>query len=136
MKTTAITLMEAYIIENLRNAGVSDEQLIHIDDESIKEWQALNDRFDYTLLKNLAEQNPADYESMIKQGYKVKFLTLNGLINLMELKFNKQRSSDFKMHDDGITELKLGPDEQKELKHMLSANWKVTESEKGLSIRA
>mgnify|MGYP001237738004 FL=1 len=53
MSLQEITLMEAYIIENLRKNGVSDEEIVRVDDKLIDEWKALDDRYDYTLFKKL-----------------------------------------------------------------------------------
>src|SRR5690625_3780413 len=99
MSVQAITLMEAYIIENLRKHGVSNEELIHIDDHAIERWETLDDRVDFSILKELAEQTGDAFSSIIHEGYSVKFLTLNGLINLIQLKFDKERNVDFDVHD-------------------------------------
>lgn len=136
MKVNAITLMEAYIIENLRKIDVTDEELIEINDESIKEWEKRNDNFDYHDLKKLAEENQTDYQSIVKDGYKVKFLTLNGLVNLIGLKFNKKRDTDFTVHENGIASLKIAPTELLKVRQMLSANWNLIETDEGISIRS
>lgn len=136
MKTPAITLMEAYMIENLRKKGITDEELVQINEALIEAWQVLDERYDYQLLKNIKEQNPATYGAIIRKGYKVKFLTLNGLVNLLELKFNKQREQDFNIHDNGISGLQVNSEEQEHIAQILSANWLMTETEQGLSIRA
>ena|SRR5690625_3664048 len=94
MELQSITLMEAYIIENLRKHGISNEELININEEAIEQWRQLNDRFDYTILKRLAEQSGDQYSLIINEGYRVKFLTLNGLINLVQLKLGKERVVD------------------------------------------
>lgn len=136
MTLQAITLMEAYIIENLRKNGVSDEEILKITDESIQKWEKQDDRFDYTTLKKLATNTGDQFSSIIQHGYKVKFLTLNGLINLVELKLGKKRDTDFTVHDDGIRQLEINEDEQKVIQQLLSRNWKMTKTGKGITIRS
>lgn len=136
MELQAITLMEAYIIENLRKQGVSNEELLHINEQAISKWQVLNDQFDYTILKNLAEQSGDQFTLILNEGYTVKFLTLNGLINLTQLKFGKKRGTDFIVHEDGISNLVVDSHERKVVRQILSPNWKMTEESDGLSIRS
>lgn len=136
MELQSITLMEAYIIENLRKHGISNEELININEEAIEQWRQLNDRFDYTILKRLAEQSGDQYSLIINEGYRVKFLTLNGLINLVQLKLGKERDVDFVVLEDGIRNLDVNDNEYKEIQKILSPNWKITETSDGLSIRS
>lgn len=136
METEAITLMEAYIIENLRKQGVSNEELIAVNDQAIEQWKTVNDNYDYSVLEELSKQNRESFSAVINDGYKVKFLTLNGLVNLVQLKLGKTKEVDFKLHDDGISELEVSEDQRKVVEQMISANWKAEETEKGLSIRS
>lgn len=136
MKVQAITLMEAYIIENLRRHGVSNDELLHMDEHAISEWERLDDRFDYTLLKELKEQSADQYSSIINDGYTVKFLTLNGLINLLDLKLAKKKDVDFTVHDDGIRNLIVDAKEKEEIQKILSPNWKISEENNRISIRS
>lgn len=136
MALQAITLMEAYIIENLRKHGVSDEELLHINEQSISKWQQLDERFDYTLLEKLAVKSGDKFSSIINEGYTVKFLTLNGLINLIQLKLGKKRDLDFVVHEDGIRNLVVNANELKVVQQILSPNWEVVEESDGLTIRS
>ena len=136
MTVESITLSEAYMIENLRKQGISNESLLKVDDESVERWKDLDDRFDFNVLKEMAFQEQEKYKSVIKDGYQVKFLTINGLINLVELKFNKQKEVDFKVLEDGISELVLDKAMIPLLKEFLSVNWKVIETGDYLAVRS
>ena len=136
MKTEAITLMEAYIIENLRKQGVSNDELIAVNDEAIEQWKTVNESYDYTLLEELSKQNRESFSAVINNGYKVKFLTLNGLVNLIQLKLDKTKEVDFKVHDDGISELEVSEEQRNVIEQMISANWRIEENEQGLSVRS
>lgn len=136
MVVHAITLQAAYMIENLRKHGVSNDELIKIDNQAIERWKDLDIDFDFNVLKDLAEEDRDVYSSIILEGYQVKFLTLNGLINLVQLKFDKERDIDFTVHDDGISNLSLDESLYPEMNQFLSQNWKVIEANNRLAIRS
>jgi len=136
VRLQAITLMEAYIIEDLRKQGISNEELLHINEQAISKWQVVDDRFDYTILLKLAERSGDQFSLIINEGYTVKFLTLNGLINLIQLKLEKKWDADFIVHEDGISNLVVDSYEHQVVQQILSPNWKVTEQSNGLSIRS
>src|SRR5690625_1154515 len=128
--------MKEYIIKNLRKKNVTNEELLHINQQAISKWQELDDQFDYTILKKLAEQRGDQFTLILNEGYTVKFLTLNGLINLIQLKLGKNRDIDFVVHEDGISNLVVESDERKVVRQILSPNWKMTGKSDGLSIRS
>lgn len=131
-----ITLQAAYMIENLRKHGVSNKELIEINDQSIERWNDLNLDFDFNVLKELAETDQDAYSTIVRDGYQVKFLTINGLINLIQLKFDKKRDVDFTVHEDGISNLELDENQYSKLRQFLSQNWKVIETDNRLAIRS
>lgn len=136
MSTESITLKEAYIIENLRKKGVTNEQLLQIEDQNIDSWKEVIETDDFNMLKALATNNKESYLSIIKVGYKVKFLTIHGLINLIQLKFNKEKDVDFTVHENGISDLKLDENSLLEVKQFLSQNWKVIENGEFIEVRS
>lgn len=136
MDLQAITLMEAYLIENLRKHGVANEELLNINDEMIERWETFDTNFDFSILKKLAKKDRDGYVSIIRNGYTVKFLTLNGLINLVQLKLAKTKEVDFAVHDNGISKLVVNEKEREQVEQILSSNWQVTETDEGLSIRS
>src|SRR5699024_11132435 len=131
-----VTLYEAYMIENLKKQGISNSELINIDDQAIERWNKLDLDFDFNILKELAEKNEEVFAEIISEGYQVKFLTVKGLINLIQLKFDKQQDVDFTVHDDGISHMQLDKSRNQELKQFLSPNWKVLEEDNLVTIRA
>lgn len=76
------------------------------------------------------------FAEIIHKGYRVKFLTLNVLINLIQLKLGKKRDVDFIVHDDGISKLAVDSSERPVVEKILSPNWKMIDSNDGLSIRS
>lgn len=136
MAVHTITLQAAYMIENLRKHGVSNKELIEINDQSIERWNDLKLDFDFNVLKELAETDQDAYSTIVRDGYQVKFLTINGLINLIQLKFDKKRDADFTVHEDGISNLELDENQYSKLRQFLSQNWKVIEIDNRLAIRS
>lgn len=136
MAVHTITLQAAYMIENLRKHDVSNKELIEINDQSIERWNDLKLDFDFNVLKELAETDQDAYSTIVRDGYQVKFLTINGLINLIQLKFDKKRDVDFTVHEDGISNLELDENQYSRVKQLLSQNWKVIETDRRLAIRS
>lgn len=134
MTLERITLMEAYIIENLKNNGVSNHELMQVNDTSISRWEKDFEKFDFALLQALAEDEER-WMSILKEGYQIKFLTLNGLINLLRLKFSKVSGEDYNQLEQGIEHLRVTEEQQATLKAMLSPNWTmITTTESPLTI--
>src|SRR5699024_6912838 len=136
MTERKVTLYEAYMIENLKKQGISNSELINIDDKAIERWNKLDLDFDFNMLKELAEKNEVVFDEIISDSYRVKFLTLKVLINLIQLKFDKQQDVDFTVHEDGISQLQLDKSRYPEMKQFLSPNWKVLEEDNLVTIRA
>src|SRR5699024_2421487 len=124
------------MIENLKKQGISNSELINIEDQAIVRWNKLDLDFDFNILKELAEKNEEVFAEIISEGYQVKFLTLKGLIKLIQLKFDKQQDVDFPVHEDRISHLQLHKSRYPEVKQFLSPNWKVLEEDTLVTIRA
>jgi hypothetical protein len=58
----------------------------------------------------------------------VKFITINGLRNLLKLKFDITEEM-YELTEQGIAKLIAGEDTLSGIKQMLSPNWKVQEKE-------
>src|SRR5690625_7891849 len=120
MTERKVTLYEAYMIENLKKQGISNSELINIDDQAIERWNKLDLDFDFNILKEVAEKNVDVFAEIISEGYKVKFLTLKVLINLINLKFDKQQDVDFINHKDGNNHIKLDKNHNQEINQFYS----------------
>lgn len=134
MALERITLMEAYIIEKLKTNGVTNKELMQVNDASIKQWEKDYETFDFTLLQALAE-NEERFIAILEEGYQIKFLTMNGLINLLRLKFSKVPEKDYNRLEQGIERLRVTEEQQATLKGMLSPNWiMITTAEAPITI--
>jgi hypothetical protein len=127
MELQKISLMDAYMIETLRSKGVTDEELI--EQKGIEVWNRLHDSFDFHDLIRLREKDPVAFQTIIEDGYQVKFVTFNGLKNLLKLKFNRMDEIDYQTTEKGVRGLYLNMEACNQLKTLLSKNWTVKEEE-------
>ncbi len=138
MGINSISLPTAYMIETLRSNGISDEQILHqINDRDVTPWDRLHSNFDFTNLVELADQDRVRFESIIQDGYTVKFVTIRGLQTLLQLKFEKQADRDYQVTETGISGLQLEEADFMVLKQLLSRNCKIQETlpaNKGITI--
>ena|SRR5690625_1664004 len=128
MDLIKVSLPIAYMIESLRHNGVSDQELLkQVEKKDISSWESFNLNFDFNELIKLSEKNPHDFNSIIHDGYSVKFLTINGLKNLLWLKFHKKESQDYHLNNYGISTLTLNKQQYLTLQQLLSSNWNIQE---------
>jgi len=119
--------MEAYLIETLRYHGVTNDQLLEkVECGDTSDWEQLNENFNFNELMLLREQNPTVFEKVLYEGYNIKFLTFNGLKNMLKLKFNKVPEKDFTVTKNGVKHLVMTNEELQTLRQILSSNWVVT----------
>ena len=129
-----ITLMDAYLIETIRNAGFSgDDILVRVSKEEIEDFRSINESYDFTLLYRLFHSGKL--QEILMNGYQVTFLTFPGLLNLLWLKYSKLKDKDFTVNEYVITDLNLKQNEKEDLKTWISTNWQVLEAKKGIEIR-
>lgn len=134
MENNKISLMDAYMIESLRSNGISNDELItSLEKKDISDWESINSKYDFTELIKLYERDNNEFTTVIQDGYTVKFLTMNGLKNLLQMKFNKVAEQDYQVTDTGIQHLVIDAQSMPALKQLLSANWIVQEHDETLN---
>lgn len=130
-----ITLMESYLIETARKAGVSNEEiLLKAERAELSSLNKLHKSFDFTELSSLANKGNI-FKAVLEEGYKIKFLTFPGLVNLLKLKFNKIEGEDFIQNENFISNLQVKDEELMEIKTFLSDNWVIVEQNEGIQIK-
>ncbi|WP_068674745.1 hypothetical protein [Oceanobacillus sp. Castelsardo] len=125
MELQKISLMDAYMIETLRSKGVTNQELV--EQKDIEVWNDLHDTFDFGDLISLRKKDPDAFQTIVNDGYQVKFVTFNGLKNLLKLKFNRIEGIDYQTVEKGIKGLDLDTEERDQIKKLLSKNWAVKE---------
>lgn len=129
MPINKISLMDAYMIETLRHNGITDREILsQVEKADVSPWEDLKTNFDFQGLVKLADRDPKAFQSIILNGYKIKFVTIKGIQNLLRLKFNKKPDSDYLLLEKGITGLRVDEQQFTTLKQMLSDNWVIYET--------
>ncbi|MEK4201606.1 hypothetical protein [Cytobacillus sp. FSL K6-0265] len=131
-----LTLMEAYMIELLRNQGVTDEEIIKKSlSNGTTEWRKYNEQFEFEQLAHLAQKDEANFVSMINNGYRIKFLTFPGLQRILSMKFGLEKDQDYMLVENGVSNIKVSEGQLKEIEKVLSLNWKIKREETSISIQ-
>ncbi len=130
----SITLMDAYAIENLRSYGYTNEEILSkVQDKDIDEFKKVKENLDFTLLIDMEES--VGLKTLLEDGYQVKFLTFNGLKNLIKLKFGKIADEDYKVDDFTLSGLALDETQAADLGNALSSNWQMTKEDDGYKVQ-
>lgn len=131
-----ITLMEAYLIETLRSAGISEEEILSkFHSRKLEDFQHIREDFDFTLLYPLSDRGDDVLEVILQEGYEIKFLTIHGLINMLQLKFHKVEDEDYERNDFVLSKLLLNDEETRILQQLLSPNWQMEKEQNEIIIK-
>src|SRR5699024_5252681 len=123
--TVALTLMEAYLIETPLAKGMNKEVLLnHLQAGEADALDEFVGQFDYEDLVQAYRNKKEVITNAIQSGYKIKFVSIDGIRRLLELKFDLNAETDFKMHEDKVIGIPLKEAQFLEFENMLSSNWK------------
>ncbi|MFL0582798.1 hypothetical protein ACH0B6_09505 [Solibacillus silvestris] len=122
----AISMMEAYTIELLKNHPYTFEQIKHIIEND--ELHLLTNSYDIDTdsLRILLKENAQEMEQAFAGNYEVKFVTLNGLKNLLRMRFQiSDDQYELLTEGNGLHFLQVDSITEQQIRGMLSSNWKV-----------
>lgn len=122
----AISMMEAYGMELLR-AHAIDWATVKQQFEQ-KQWtfHKIEQNFDFSAMQHLFDENPSQFEQAFQGNYKVKFLTINGLRNILRLRFGiAENGYTLLEQGNGLTNIKASEEMERKIRAILSKNWKV-----------
>lgn len=126
--------MDAFLIETLRTNGVSNQKLLQqVEQGNVSEWESFQPQFDFTNLITLFQQDAHAFQSAVMDGYALKFVTIKGIQRLLKLKYGIMEKKNYQVVDKGLTGIHVKKEQLNELKHMLSQNWTIHESETNAS---
>lgn len=129
----SINLMDAYVIENLRSNGISNEEIIQkAEEKHTSDFQYVKENMDFSILEGLAASGRL--RSILEDGYQVTFMTSNGLKNLIRMKYGKEVDQDYTFDDFIVEGLKISETEEKDLEKMLSQNWTFSKNDDGVKV--
>lgn len=125
----AISMMEAYTIELLKNHPYTFEQIKHFIEND--ELHLLTNSYDIDTdsLRNLLNENAQEMEQAFAGNYEVKFVTMNGLKNLLRMRFQiSDDQYELLAEGNGLHFLQVDSITEQQIRGMLSTNWKVERS--------
>ena len=118
-------MMEAYAIEALKKDGYTYDTLT----------QAFNTNGPEQVqrLKSLYEKNEGLLKQAFNGQYKVSFVTINGLKNLLNIRFNIDPES-YRIEANGLYDIKMNKTIEKEIADFISPNWTIKRQDEHVSI--
>ncbi|AMO85535.1 hypothetical protein MKY07_09380 [Solibacillus sp. FSL W7-1472] len=125
----AISMMEAYTIELLKNHPYTFEQIKHFIEND--ELHLLTNSYDIDTdsLRILLKENAKEMEQAFAGNYEVKFVTMNGLKNLLRMRFQiSDDQYELLAEGNGLHFLQVDSITEQQIRGMLSSNWKVERS--------
>ncbi|MEK4080238.1 hypothetical protein [Solibacillus sp. FSL K6-1126] len=125
----AISMMEAYTIELLKNHPYTFEQIKHFIEND--ELHLLTNSYDIDTdsLRILLKENAKEMEQAFAGNYEVKFVTMNGLKNLLRMRFHiSDDQYELLAEGNGLHFLQVDSITEQQIRGMLSSNWKVERS--------
>ncbi|TVY09504.1 hypothetical protein [Paenibacillus cremeus] len=116
---------EALLIELLRGEGVADDQILaSARSGEIEAYQQLGGgHFDFNELVEFAKTHGELLKQAIRQGYEIKFNTINGIKLLVGFMFGQEAERE----GERLEGLALSPEDLSRLRRVLSRFWAVTE---------
>ena len=125
-KALAISMMEAYTIEVLKAHPYTYEQVRqYIENDQV---HILKDDYnmDFEPIMTLLNEDTNLLQQAFEGNYKVKFMTINGLKNLLRLRFQiTEDQYELLEAGNGLAQLSVSAHTELEIRSMLSSNWKV-----------
>ena len=118
-------MMEAYAIEALKKDGYTYDTVI----------QAFNTNGPEQVhrLKTLYVKNEGLLKQAFKGQYKVSFVTINGLKNLLNIRFNIDSES-YRVETNGLYDINMDKTIEKEIADFISPNWTMKRQDEHVSI--
>ncbi|MEG0472027.1 MAG: hypothetical protein RR588_06800 [Solibacillus sp.] len=130
----AISLMEAYIIETLKAHPYTYEEVVGYLQQGNLEVFSQDYDYDFTLLQKLYITDEAAFKTAYTERYTVKYVTINGLVGLLRMRFGIVDG--FTKRETSVTGIEVNAEIEEAIRYMLSSNWKVTREGAYITISA
>ena len=112
-----ISMMEAYNVEFLKKQGLTyNDTVCQLTTEIEKD--------EIAPLRDLYERDQQVLENAFNGQYKISFVTLNGLRNLLKLRFDIPLDS-YRTEANGIYHLPISLEVEEQIRSFISINWSV-----------
>ena len=126
--TIQLSMPIAFLIENCRTSGLTDQELVTLikkrDFEPIADL-VIEPNMDFIERIQTAEDLNEPWEKALLDGYQFKFLHMNGVKKLLKLRFNKLEDIHYKEQNFVLSNLILTTAEKVELATLIQSRWNV-----------
>lgn len=119
-----INLLQAYELLALQEELTNEEILQQAKDKEAGDWADLISEWPMEEAIKLSEQ-PEVLKEALAGNYTISYITMPGLINLLQKRFGLQQDKDFTVTNTAIERLALTKDMADAIKKMLSTNWSL-----------
>ncbi|HJH11002.1 MAG TPA: hypothetical protein K8V30_04775 [Metalysinibacillus jejuensis] len=119
-----INLLQAYELLALQEELTNEEILQQAKDKEAGDWSDLISEWPMEEAIKLSEQ-PEVLKEALAGNYTISYITMPGLINLLQKRFGLQQDKDFTVTNTAIERLALTKDMADAIKKMLSTNWSL-----------
>ena len=109
--------MEAYQVESLKKHGLTYNDIVSQLTNEVENAEVNS-------LKSLYERDPHVLQMAFDGQYKVSFVTLGGLRNLLMLRFDIPLDA-YRTEANGIYHLPISLEVEEQIRSFISINWKV-----------
>ncbi|ATP40249.1 hypothetical protein CSE16_09445 [Solibacillus sp. R5-41] len=130
----AISLMEAYIIETLKVHPYTYKEVVGYLQHGDLEIFSKDYDYDFTLLQKLYTTDETEFKAAYTERYTVKYVTINGLIGLLRMRFGIVDG--FTKHETSVSGIEVNAEVEEAIRFMLSSNWNVTREGNTITISA
>lgn len=121
----AISMMEAYGIELLKSNDIPFEQVKQQFAENNTNF-TIEEDFDFNVLKTLFDEDQQAFKLTYDGNYSVKFLTINGLRNILRMRFGIPTEAYETLEaGNGLQGVPATAEIEQQLRTFVSSNWKV-----------
>lgn len=119
------------MIEVLKSHALTYEEISNQIEQNNVDQIAQQYEVDMAQLKALYEASPVEFKDAFQGHYEVKFMTINGLKNLIRMRFGITEDRYTLLEQgNGIENLIIDEATEKQITTMLSSNWKVKRDDK------
>ncbi|MEC1177079.1 hypothetical protein P9B03_01165 [Metasolibacillus meyeri] len=127
----AISLMEAYLIESLRQNYSYEQVAAQLENKDLSLFAEM--KSDFSLLQQLFDTDKELFKEAYTTGYQVKFLTINGLKNILRMRFGIDEHQ-YELQEFGAYNVPANEETAKAIAALISSNWKIERNGETINI--
>ncbi|GLC89101.1 hypothetical protein [Lysinibacillus piscis] len=127
-----INLMQAYELNKLSTLGYTEEEILKaLRKGDVSSWQEKAGEDDFAEIQALFQESEQSFLDAYNGHYRIKYVTLPGLRNLLRLRFGLEEGKNFQVLDTGVQHVTCDEETAQQIQQMLSTNWSFVKQADG-----